>query len=198
MIDQNRLLAITDGIVAIAATIMVLQLVVPEEISMAAVAEQWPTLVAYIISFIQIFLAWHEHHDSVFNAKYINHRIFLINCLWLFFITLLPFVTGVVGHSPDHQASMLMYIMMLFLIQLTITIESRSICKLNNTPILDYEVIKKIRIISFAGYILAAASTFINPFFAYIIILTLSFVEILFMCLYDIKIGKQLRKGENE
>lgn len=198
MIDQNRLLAITDGIVAIAATIMVLQLVVPEEISMAAVAEQWPTLVAYIISFIQIFLAWHEHHDSVFSAKYINHRIFLINCLWLFFITLLPFVTGVVGHSPDHQASMLMYIMMLFLIQLTITIESRSICKLNNTPILDYEVIKKIRIISFAGYILAAASTFINPFFAYIIILTLSFVEILFMCLYDIKIGKQLRKEENE
>ena len=146
MIDQNRLLAITDGIVAIAATIMVLQLVVPKEVSMEAVAEQWPTLVAYIISFIQIFLAWHEHHDSVFNAKYINHRIFLINCLWLFFITLLPFVTGVVGHSPDHQASMLLYILVLFLIQLTITIESRGISKLNKTPILDYEVIKKMTI----------------------------------------------------
>ena len=196
MIDQNRLLAITDGIVAIAATIMVLQLVVPKEVSMDAVAEQWPTLVAYIISFIQIFLAWHEHHDSVFNAKYINHRIFLINCLWLFFITLLPFVTGVVGHSPDHQASMLLYILVLFLIQLTITIESRGISKLNKTPILDYEVIKKIRIISFAGYLLAAASTFVNPFLAYIIILTLSFVEILLMCLYDIKIGKQRKEEE--
>ncbi len=196
MIDQNRLLAITDGIVAIAATIMVLQLVVPKEVSMDAVAEQWPTLVAYIISFIQIFLAWHEHHDSVFNAKYINHRIFLINCLWLFFITLLPFVTGVVGHSPDHQASMLLYILVLFLIQLTITIESRGISKLNKTPILDYEVIKKIRIISFAGYLLAAASTFVNPFLAYIIILALSFVEILLMCLYDIKIGKQRKEEE--
>lgn len=196
MIDQNRLLAITDGIVAIAATIMVLQLVVPKEVSMDAVAEQWPTLVAYIISFIQIFLAWHEHHDSVFNAKYINHRIFLINCLWLFFITLLPFVTGVVGHSPDHQASMLLYILVLFLIQLTITIESRGISKLNKTPILDYEVIKKIRIISFAGYLLAAASTFVNPFLAYIIILALSFVEILLMCLYDIKIGKQIKEEE--
>ena len=198
MIDQNRLLAITDGIVAIAATIMVLQLVVPKEVSMEAVAEQWPTLVAYIISFIQIFLAWHEHHDSVFNAKYINHRIFLINCLWLFFITLLPFVTGVVGHSPDHQASMLLYILVLFLIQLTITIESRGISKLNKTPILDYEVIKKIRIISFAGYLLAAASTFVNPFLAYIIILALSFVEILLMCLYDIKIGKQIKKEEKK
>jgi len=196
MIDQNRLLAITDGIVAIAATIMVLQLVVPKEVSMEAVAEQWPTLVAYIISFIQIFLAWHEHHDSVFNAKYINHRIFLINCLWLFLITLLPFVTGVVGHSPDHQASMLLYILVLFLIQLTITIESRGISKLNKTPILDYEVIKKIRIISFAGYLLAAASTFVNPFLAYIIILALSFVEILLMCLYDIKIGKQRKEEE--
>ena len=198
MIDQNRLLAITDGIVAIAATIMVLQLVVPKEVSMDAVAEQWPTLVAYIISFIQIFLAWHEHHDSVFNAKYINHRIFLINCLWLFFITLLPFVTGVVGHSPDHQASMLLYILVLFLIQLTITIESRGISKLNKTPILDYEVIKKIRIISFAGYLLAAASTFVNPFLAYIIILALSFVEILLMCLYDIKLGKQREKEEKQ
>lgn len=198
MIDQNRLLAITDGIVAIAATIMVLQLVVPTELSMAAVAEQWPTLVAYIISFIQIFLAWHEHHDSLFNAKIVNHRIFLINCLWLFFITLLPFVTGVVGHSPDHQASMLLYILILFLIQLMITIESRSICKLNKTTVLDYEVIKKIRIISFVGYILAAASTFINPFFAYIIILALSFIEILLMCLYDIKIGKLIQKEEKE
>ena len=198
MIDQNRLLAITDGIVAIAATIMVLQLVVPKEVSMDAVAEQWPTLVAYIISFIQIFLAWHEHHDSVFNAKYINHRIFLINCLWLFFITLLPFVTGVVGHSPDHQASMLLYIMVLFLIQLMITIESKGISKLNKTPVLDYEVIKKIRIISFAGYLLAAASTFVNPFLAYIIILALSFVEILLMCLYDIKIGKQIKKEEKQ
>ena len=193
MIDKNRLYAITDGIVAIAATIMVLQLVVPKEVSLAAFTEQWPVLAAYIVSFIQIFLAWHEHHDSVFNAKYINHRIFLINCLWLFFITLLPFVTGVVGHSPDHQASMLLYILILFLIQLMITIESRSICKLNKTQVLDYEVIKKIRIISFAGYLSAAASTFIDPRIAYIIVLALSFVEILFMCLYDIKIGKLLK-----
>ena len=197
MIDKNRLLAITDGIVAIAATIMVLQLAIPEEISMAAIAEQWPTLIAYIISFVQIFLAWHEHHDSVANAKYINHRIFLFNCLWLFFITLLPFATGVVGNSPDHQASMLLYILILFLIQLTITIESISICRLNNTMILDHEVIRIIRIISFVGYVLSAGSTFINPFFAYVIILVVSFIQILLICLFDIKIGKRLKQQSN-
>ena len=93
---------------------------------------------------------------------------------------------------------MLLYILMLFLIQLTITIESKSICKLNNTQVLDFEIIKKIRIISFVGYVLAAASTFINPFFAYIIILALSFIEILLMCLYDIKIGKKLRNEDEK
>ncbi|MDO4869905.1 MAG: TMEM175 family protein [Bacillota bacterium] len=193
MIDKNRLLAITDGIVAIAATIMVLQLVIPEEVTMAAVISQWPTLLAYIISFVQVFLAWHEHHDSIANAEYINHRIFLINCMWLFFITLLPFVTGVVGHSPQSQAAMLLYILILFLVQLSITIESLAITKLNETIILDYEVIRVIRIISFIGYILAAAGTFISPFAAYIIILALSIAEIILMCAYDIKIGKLIK-----
>ncbi len=196
MIDKNRLLAITDGIVAIAATIMVLQLVIPEDVTIASVMEQWPTFIAYVISFVQVFLAWHEHHDSLANAEYINHRIFLINCLWLFFITLLPFATGVVGHSPDSQAAMLLYILILFLVQLCITIESCAITKLNNTVVLDHEVIRVIRIISFAGYVFAAASTFLSPFAAYIIILVLSFAEITLMCTYDIKIGKLLKKDK--
>lgn len=198
MIDKNRLLAITDGIVAIAATIMVLQLVIPEEVSIAAVMDQWPTLIAYIISFIQVFLAWHEHHDSVANAKYINHRIFLINCLWLFFITLLPFVTGLVGHSPENQAAMLLYILILFLVQLSISIESFAITKLNDTVVLDHEVIRVIRIISFVGYVLAAAGTFLNPFAAYIVILILSALEIVLMCLYDIRIGKAIKKSKTD
>ena len=198
MIDKNRLLAITDGVVAIAATIMVLQLVVPSEISAAAVAEQWPTLIAYIISFVQVFLAWHEHHDSVANAIYINHRIFLVNCLWLFFITLLPFFTGLVGHSRGNQFAMLAYILVLFLIQLMITVESRMLQKLNDTIVLDYEVIRIIRIVSFIGYVVAAASTFIRPFWGFVIILVLSACEIVLMCTYDIKLGKRLKNQSKE
>ena len=194
MIDKNRLLAITDGIVAIAATIMVLQLVIPNEISAAAIAEQWPTLIAYIISFIQVFLAWHEHHDSIANAEYINHRIFLVNCLWLFFITLLPFFTGLVGHASSSQYAMLLYILILFMVQLTITIESRMLQKLNDTIVLDYEVIRVIRIISFVGYFIAAAITFIRPFWGFFIIMLLSIVEIILMCAYDIKLGKKLKE----
>lgn len=194
MINKDRLLAITDGIVAIAATIMVLQLVVPEKASVAAIAAQWPVLLAYIISFLQIFLAWHEHHDSVAPAEWINHRIFLVNCVWLFFITLLPFVTGIVGKSPDHTPSMLLYIGVLFLVQLVISIESRMIVNLNNCTIIDAPVIRKIRIMSFIGYGAAAVCALINPALSFVVIMILSAGEIVVMCNYDSKVTKRLRE----
>ena len=198
MIDKNRLLAITDGIVAIAATIMVLQLTIPEKAGFAAVAAQWPVMLAYIISFLQIFLAWHEHHDSVAPAEWINHRIFLVNCVWLFFITLLPFVTAIVGRSPDDRASMLLYIGVLFLVQLVISIESRMIVNLNNCTIVDAPVIRQIRIISFAGYAAAAVCALIHPFSSFIIILILTAVEIIVMCRYDGKVTAKIKKRRAE
>lgn len=196
MIEKGRLMAITDGIVAIAATIMVLQLKVPDQVSMAAVKEQWPTFLAYIISFIQIFMAWHEHHDSFAFAERINHRIFLVNCLWLFFITMLPLTTGIIGESPRHMPSILLYIAMLLLVQMTITIESHMIRKLNGTPILDEEVIRKIRVISFAGYIIAAVSTMIKPVSGLVIILILSAAEIFMVCAFDRKIDPSVLTEE--
>ena len=192
MIDKGRLMAITDGIVAIAATIMALELTVPEQFSLAAVNAQMPTMVAFLLISVQIFLAWHEHHDSFAFAEKINHRIFLLNCLWLLFITLLPFATGLIGQSANHKYSVLVYIALLFLVQLSITIESRAIRKLNKTPILDEEVIKKIRIISFTGYIIAAVCALVVPVSGLIVVLVLSAVEIVFVCLYDIKISKHI------
>ena len=185
MIDKNRLLAITDGIVAIAATIMVLQLDIPGKASFAAISGQWPTMVAYIISFVQVFLAWHEHHDSLAFAKHINHRIFLLNCLWLFFITLLPFTTGVVGHNPGHAPSVLLYIAVLFAQQASIIIESIAIQKLNGTPLLDAEVIRPLRIITLIAYVIAAIGTIFVPVSGLIIILALSLGSIIAICVYD-------------
>ena len=198
MINKDRLLAITDGIVAIAATIMVLQLVVPEKASVSAIAAQWPILLAYIISFLQIFLAWHEHHDSVAPADWINHRIFLVNCVWLFFITLLPFATGIVGNSPDHTPSMLLYIGVLFMIQLVISIESRMIVNLNSCTIVDAPVIKKIRVMSFVGYGVAAVCALIHPAFSFVVILILTAAEIVAMCSYDSKVTAKIRKMRAE
>ena len=188
MINKDRMLAITDGIVAIAATIMVLELAVPDEVTAAAIEERWPILLAYVISFTQIFLAWHEHHDSLALAKRINHRVFLLNCLWLFFITLLPFTTGIVGRSPNHTSSVLLYIAVLFAQQLAITIESVAVRRLNGTPLLDAEVIKPLRIITLIAYVIAAIGTVFLPISGLIIILALSLGSIIAICVYDRKL----------
>ena len=188
MINKDRFLAITDGIVAIAATIMVLELDIPDKASLAAISAQWPTMLAYIISFVQVFLAWHEHHDSLALAKLINHRVFLLNCLWLFFITLLPFTTGIVGRSPNHTSSVLLYIAVLFAQQLAITIESVAVRRLNGTPLLDAEVIKPLRIITLIVYVIAAIGTVFLPISGLIIILALSLGSIIAICVYDRKL----------
>ena len=188
MINKDRMLAITDGIVAIAATIMVLELAVPEEVTAAAIAERWPILVAYIISFTQIFLAWHEHHDSVANAELINHRIFLLNCLWLLFITLMPFATGIIGNDPYNPAAVLIYIGVLFMEQLTISIESRAIVKLNKSIVRDGQIIKFIRIITLAGYAIAAICAIFAPISGLFVTLALTLCNIVLICLYDRKL----------
>ena len=54
--DKGRLLALTDGIIAIAATIMVLELEIPDRLSGAALLGQLPTIMAYIISYLQIWI----------------------------------------------------------------------------------------------------------------------------------------------
>lgn len=188
MIDKNRMLAITDGIIAVAATVMVLQLDVPDRASMAAVQAQFPTLVAYIISYMQIFLAWHEHHDAFATAEIINHRVYLLNCLWLFFVTLLPFVTGVVGKSPTDQASVLMYILILCMESLLLKWECTTLERLNHSVTADIEIIWPLRRVTFLGYAFAAVCTFFMPLASLVLIVGICVVNVILVCLYDRKL----------
>lgn len=187
MIQKDRLIAVTDGIIAVAATIMVMQLHVPERATLSAAREQFPTLLAYIISYLQVFLAWHEHHDAFANAKAINHRIFLLNCLWLFFITLLPYATGIVGNSPNDRASVLLYLAILFLQSLIITIVSKQIEHLNQTDSLDNDIIHVLRKVTFPGYALAAVCTLIKPLAAFVVVVASCVISVGIVCYYDRK-----------
>ena len=161
MINKERLIAMTDAIIAVAATVMVLRLDIPEQVSIAAIRERIPVLIAYIISYTQIFLAWHEHHDSFIKAERINHRIFLMNTLWLFLITMLPFVTGVLGQSPAHRPTILLYLAVLALQAAVQMLECRMIEKLNGIRIQDAAIVHIIRVLTFAGCGLAGIFAFV-------------------------------------
>lgn len=185
MINKERLTAITDGIIAVAATVMVLRLDIPDKVSLAAIRERIPTLIAYIISYTQIFLAWHEHHDSFAKAEKINHRIFLMNTLWLFLITMLPFVTGVLGQSPTHRPTILLYLFVLLLQAAVQMLECRMIEKLNGIRMLDADIIAIIRRITFIGCGFAAVFAFVCPAAAMWIVVCMSIISVILIIWFD-------------
>ena len=107
--NKARVEALTDGIIAIAATIMVLQLGVPRSDNWAGLMTLRHTFLAYLNSFFLIYNVWYLHHDLFHHAKVLSKPAFLINGLWVFILTLVPFTTAWVGNSPDALLPELLY-----------------------------------------------------------------------------------------
>lgn len=88
----GRLEAFTDGVVAIVITIMVLELKVPVDGSLAALGESVPILLAYVLSFINVGLYWNNHHHLLQATERIDGRVLWANLFLLFWLSLVPFV----------------------------------------------------------------------------------------------------------
>ncbi len=107
--NKGRVEAITDGIVAIAATIMVLELAVPKENTWAGLVSVLPTIIAYVISFFMIYAVWYMHHNLFEKAQVISPRTYLINGFWIFALTFVPFTTAWVGAAPNETVPEFLY-----------------------------------------------------------------------------------------
>jgi len=95
----NRLEAFSDGIFAVAVTLLVLNLVVPRSgLSAAALlqqlADQWPAYLGYFTTFMTVGMVWIGHHQMLRYFERIDEPILILNLLVLLFITLTPFTTG--------------------------------------------------------------------------------------------------------
>ena len=161
--NKDRIMALSDGIVAIAATIMVLELSVPETITIDSLLVQLPIFYSYMISFVLIYLAWRSHHNAFENAEIIDGKIFLANGLWLFFITLIPFTTALVGNAPDETLSEAIYVVSLILWVLSFQFLDIAITKANPTAAKDEVRDNRARLLLFGGYMLALVVAFIIP-----------------------------------
>ena len=104
-ISKNRLTAFTDRIVAIAATIMVLNLGIPDTDSWSGLLSQGNVVLAYVVSYMLIYLVWYLHHNLFMYAQFISIKAFLINGIWLLILTLVPFTTGWVGRTTGRRAA---------------------------------------------------------------------------------------------
>ena len=95
--SKGRLEAFSDGVIAILITIMVLELKVPEGADGAALRPLIPVFLTYVLSFVFLGIYWNNHHHMLHAAHRINGKILWANLHLLFWLSLVPFVTGWMG-----------------------------------------------------------------------------------------------------
>jgi len=109
----GRIEAFSDGVFAIAITLLVLELQVPQsdfENLWYGIAHQWPSYLAYATSFLTIGGIWMTHHAMFRRLRFANQRVMVINLLLLMAVAFLPFPTKLMAETihasgPDRPAA---------------------------------------------------------------------------------------------
>jgi len=97
---KGRLEAFSDGVLAIVITIMVLQLDVPHgDATLGALAPIVPVFISYALSFVFVGIYWNNHHHMLHAAPRVDGRVLWANLHLLFWLSLIPFVTGWMGEN---------------------------------------------------------------------------------------------------
>ena len=97
--EKDRLMAFSDGVIAIIITIMVLELRPPHEPTLAALAGLAPTFLSYVLSFVYIAIYWNNHHHMLYATGRVNGAILWANMALLFCLSLVPFSTAWLGET---------------------------------------------------------------------------------------------------
>ncbi|OKH47546.1 hypothetical protein NIES2101_23425 [Calothrix sp. HK-06] len=112
---KGRLEAFSDGVIAIIITIMVLELKVPHGNDLTALRPLIPVFLSYVLSFIYIGIYWNNHHHLLQVVRLVNGRILWANLHLLFWLSLVPFVTGWMGENNFAALPVALYgIVLLF------------------------------------------------------------------------------------
>ena len=112
---KGRMEAFSDGVIAIIITIMVLEMKVPHGTDWAALAPIWPVFLSYVLSFAYLAIYWNNHHHMLQAAHKVNGRILWANMHLLFWLSLMPFVTGWMGENHFATLPVAVYGFVLFM-----------------------------------------------------------------------------------
>ena len=96
---KSRVEAFSDGVIAILITIMVLELKVPEHANLDALRPLIPVLLSYVLSFIYLGIYWNNHHHMFHMVRQVTGGMLWANLHLLFWLSLVPFVTGWMGQN---------------------------------------------------------------------------------------------------
>jgi len=96
---KTRVEAFSDGVIAILITIMVLELKVPHGADLAALEPLLPVFLTYVLSFVYLGIYWNNHHHLFHAGDHVSGGILWANLHLLFWLSLVPFVTGWMGEN---------------------------------------------------------------------------------------------------
>ena len=100
--DRSRLEAFSDGVFAVAITLLALDLTVAGPEGHGSLTDQlygkWPAFLAYLISFFMIGIIWVNHHALVRSITKVDRLLLFLNLVLLLFVVLIPFSTATVAH----------------------------------------------------------------------------------------------------
>jgi uncharacterized membrane protein len=102
--SKGRLEAFTDAVMAVIITILVLEMKVPHGEAAGALVPLIPVFLSYVLSFVFIGLYWNNHHNMFHCVDKVNGRVLWANLHLLFWLSLVPFVTG--WMNENHFAAL--------------------------------------------------------------------------------------------
>jgi uncharacterized membrane protein len=125
--EKDRLLAFSDGVIAIIITIMVLELRPPHAHTLEGLRAVAPIFLAYVLSFIYVAIYWNNHHHMLATAERVNGAVLWANMHLLFWLSLIPFATAWLGETGGdvwptavYGVSLLMPAIAYYILQTTI------------------------------------------------------------------------------
>ena len=126
---KNRLEAFSDGVLAIIITIMVLELAVPHDASLMALQPLWGVFLSYVLSFVYVGIYWNNHHHMLHTVHKVTGGILWANLHLLFWLSLVPFVTGWMGENHFASVPTAAYGMVLLMAAIAYWILQRAIIR---------------------------------------------------------------------
>lgn len=190
--SKGRMEAFSDGVMAILITIMVLELKVPQAADLVMLRPLIPVFLSYVLSFVYIGIYWNNHHHLLQTIKHVDGCVLWANLHLLFWLSLIPFVTGWVGENKFASWPVALYGAVLLFAAIAYFVLTRSLIALHGrdsilSTALGRDFKGKVSIII---YLVAIPFAFVRSLFAfalYILVALIWFIP-------DRRIEKELSK----
>ena len=176
--SKARVEAFSDAVIAVAITLLALDLHVPDPAGPGSLAhrlgEQWPNYAAYVVSFLTIGIIWINHHAMLQRLVTVDHAILVLNLLLLLTIGILPFSTALMAEYLDassgenlaavvYGGSFLLMSLAFFAMQRHLLLSKQHLLQDHLTPAVRQAVLRR-NAFGLLPYAVATVGGIISPF----------------------------------